>query len=124
MGVYRHSCSPSKVPTSTFLHGHTINTTGLDKISLFSAKEGGSKEGKCYSTRWIPLYENFIQKLFQKTLSSFLPLSCGYLCCKDAGKEYLAFQTLNWEEKEGVNVISSDSINKKKKRSIEIRLKD
>lgn len=50
MGVYGHSCSPSKVPTSTFLHGHTINSTGLDKISLFSAKEGGSKEGKCYTT--------------------------------------------------------------------------
>ena len=108
--------------TNVNLHGHTINSTGLDKISLFSAKERGSKEGKCYTTRWIPLDENFIQKLFQKTLSSFLPLSHGYLCCKDAGKEYLAFQPLKWEEKEGVNVISSDSINKKKK-SIEIRLK-
>lgn len=98
VGVYKHLLSSSKTqgPTSLWcswpsLHGYIIDTTGLGNIFMFSAEEEGSRKGKCYATRYI-LWE--FQKLFQKALNSFLPLSHGYLWMYRDGKEVLGFSAL------------------------------
>lgn len=42
-----------------FLHGHKIDPKGLDNTFAFSAEEWGSRNGKGYSTRYVPFYGDF-----------------------------------------------------------------